>query len=181
MIQHTEQNNCTFMQWWIFFITVHGGNLAVLNTHICINPPPCMLICSIYCKLHYPCSQHRCLFTIIHYWVFRYFSCSFWWSLVNSLSIFSETRDQHISLFHLLCLCFFYLPIPLSPHSCFSHSIFIIILSLSLSSLSEPQSFPVEHWCMWRQGSTQSPIQSSSTSPPRISQSPTWDGWGGRG
>lgn len=95
MIQHTEQNNCTFMQWWIFFITVHGGNLAVLNTHICINPPPCMLICSIYCKLHYPCSQHGCLFTVI----IEFFDISAALSDDHLWILWTSSQKQEISIF----------------------------------------------------------------------------------
>lgn len=95
MIQHTEQNNCTFMQWWIFFISVHGGNLAVLNTHICINPPPCMLICSIYCKLHYPCSQHGCLFTVI----IEFFDISAALSDDHLWILWASSQKQEISIF----------------------------------------------------------------------------------
>lgn len=58
MIQHSKK-------WWTFCITVHGGNTPVLYTHGCINPPSCMLICSICSKLHCPCSQHGCLCTTI--------------------------------------------------------------------------------------------------------------------
>lgn len=97
-------------------------------------------------------------------------------------SIFFERRDQHIPWFHLFCLSWSYLFkfLYIQPSFLFL-SEHLHYLPPSLSSSSHPQSFPAEHWCMRRRGSTQSPIQSSSTSPPRISQSPTWDGWWGRG
>lgn len=113
-------------------------------THRCINPPPCILICSICCKLHYPCSQHRFLCTtnitesldvsasLSEYllWIFR--------------SILSERRDQHVPWFHLFCLSWSYLFkfLYIQPSFLFlSEHLHYLPLSLSLSSISHPQSF----------------------------------------
>lgn len=179
-MQTSEQNDCTFMQWF-FFSSLCTVETFLSYTHRCINPPPCILICSICCKLHYPCSQHRFLCTTI---ITELLDVSAALSEYLLWILGASSPKEEISIFLDFISSASLDPIfsnsyTFSPHSCFFQSIFIIFLSLS--SIPHPQSFPAEHWCMRRQGSTQSPIQSSSTSPTRISQSSTWDGWWGRG
>lgn len=107
-------------------------------THRCINPPPCILICSVCCELHYPCSQHGflCTTTITELldvsaalpehllWIWGASSPK------EEISMFLDFISS-ASLDPILSNSYTF-----SPHSCFFQSIFIIFLSLSLSLLN---------------------------------------------
>lgn len=115
-------------------------------THRCINPPPCILICSICCKLHYPCSQHRFLCTTTTITELLDVSAALSEYLLCILGASSQKEEISIFLDFISSASLdpiFSNSYAFSPHSCFFQSIFIIFLSLSLLNLS-PSVFSCE-------------------------------------
>lgn len=109
-----------------------AAEIILSYVHIrCINPPACMLICSICCKLHYPCSQHGFLCIAIITGSFE-FSAAISARWAREFSEHVLGAHFNCSLFHLFCPFVFFLFsfIPSPPA--------LILVFLTSSSLSPP-------------------------------------------